>query len=360
MDTSQVQKRMHSLPPTSETSIYFDDVPLSPLRSEDQSFTTGERFFHVPLEHEIIASRSVWDDSANADEVSNLQNTTLTSFLEEISSPGAAASAPSEYSLISVEDQGCLSSETLRDPEQEQPSPMSTTSTRLSDLMTPRIASAVTPSETSVAREIVFGRPVAVNKASFSAASPKDRDLGPSISESDISDEYCKSSNLFNRSTGPAELTISIPSARVISHAPFSRAEISETSSPSSTPEIFEIPIPIFPFPAGTSRCNNRNCPIKGRHEQGPYLHEGKLRTREGSMFGSSNPPPEIWFLYDRLREEHLQGAGRKGFAPVELFAKFHFGETRGEYVHGSGEVGRVVQGAMRGGKKSRFLRLWS
>ena len=77
-------------------------------------------------------------------------------------------------------------------------------------------------------------------------------------------------------------------------------------------------------------------------------------------MFGSSNPPPEIWFLYDRLREEHLQGAGRKGFAPVEHFAKFHFGETRGEYVHGSGEVGRVVQGAMRGRRKSRFLRLWS
>lgn len=319
----------------------------------------GERFFHVPLEHEIIASRSVWDDLANADEVSNLQNTTLTSFLEEVS-PGAAASAPSECSLTAVDGQGYFSSETLRDPEREERSTTSTVSTRPSDPMAPRIASAVTLSKTPVAGETISGSPVVVNKASLSSASPRDRDLGPSISESDISDESSKFPDYTNNSTGPAELTISIPSARVISRAPFSRAEISETSSPSSAPAFFDIPIPIFPFPAGTSRCNDRKCPIKGRHEQGPYLHEGKLRTREGAMFGSSNPPSEIWFLYDRLREENLQGTGNRDFAPVELFAKFHFGETRGEYVNGSGEAGREVQGTMRGGRKSRFLLLWS
>ncbi|CAF9911600.1 MAG: hypothetical protein ALECFALPRED_007408 [Alectoria fallacina] len=351
MDTSQVQKRMHNFQPSSETSNSFDELPLSPLRGEVQPFTTGERFFHVPLEHEITASRSVWDDSANADEVGELQDTTLTSFLEEVS-PGAAASAPGEYSLISVEDQELFSSETLRDPEQEQPSSMSTTSTRPSDSMTPRIASVVILDETSTTLDETTGLTFAVNKISSSTASPRDRDLSPSISESDISDMSSKFSDYTNKPTGPAEVTISVPSTRVISHALFSRAKISETSSPSSTPEFFEIPIPIFPFPAGTSRCNNRNCPIKGRHEQGPYLHEGKLRTREGAMFGSSNPPPEIWFLYDRLREENLQGARRKGFAPVELFAKFHFGETRGEYVHGSSEMGREVQGAMEGGRK--------
>lgn len=78
-------------------------------------------------------------------------------------------------------------------------------------------------------------------------------------------------------------------------------------------------------------------------------------------MFGSSNPPPELWFLYDTWREESFcsPSAGSKALAPVQLFAKFHFGETRGEdvcRVEGP-ESGR--QGVKMGGKMARFWRFW-
>lgn len=366
MDSIGVQDSMHDVQPTSGTSHSFENVPLSPLHEEDQSPHTPGEFFHVPLEHEVIASRSVWDDAATSDELNDKQSINSTRFSEQ-GSPTAAASIPGEYSLTAVDDQVQSPSDDSRDPEQVESSPTSTVLDPRSDLawipdpLTPSIANAGTLGERPVTPNKIPGSIAEGIKFPFSTESPRDRKLDPLVSESDISDisdEIFKSSEPINKSTAP---TVPIPPAAVISHATFPRPERPESSSIStSIPEFFEIPIPIFPFAAGTTRCNSRQCPIKGHHEQGPYLHEGKLRSREGSIFGSSNPPPEIWFLYDMLKEGDLQGTGRKAFAPVELFVKFHFGETRGEYVCGSGEAGgSAQQGAKGGGKKTRFWRFW-
>lgn len=349
IDSSQAQNCMRNVRPRLGTSHSFEDVPLSPLLDEGRSSDMSSGFFHVPLEHEIIASRSVWDDSAGSDELIDQQSITST----RLSGQG---------SLNEVDDQSQRSSEAASDPKQDEPSPTSATlslrsdTAYASDPMTPRTASAVTLVEMPVALDTIPGPNITVKEGSFSSQSPRDQSWGSSLSRSDISE----SSEYSDRSTGPADPTTSIASVKVVAHATFPRVERPESPTPSSFPAFFEIPIPIFPFPAGTTRCNNRNCPLKHRHEQGPYLHGGKLRSREGSVFGSSNPPPEIWFLYDMSRDENLHGTGNEAFAPVELFVRYHFGETGGEYVRGCGEVGgHVRRGEKQGGKKSRFWRFW-
>ena len=96
-----------------------------------------------------------------------------------------------------------------------------------------------------------------------------------------------------------------------------------------------DIQIPIFPYRHLTTRCRARKCPIKGKHEKGPYLHEGKLRARDGNIFGASNPPQEVWDAYDRIKDDD-NGYGGKGkdkvaAADVKLvtrFARLHFGEA--------------------------------
>ena len=350
---------MHDVGPPSGTSQSFEDVPLSPLNDEYKSSVTPSGFPHVPLEHEIVASRSVWDDSAASDELSDQQSITST-VLSGQGSPAAAPSTPSEDSLSAVEDQAQVPSETSRSPEKEEPKSMaavftpSLDLTRTPDAVTLGTASAVTLLETPVAPDSLPTPIIAVNKVRFSTESLRDGNLDLSIFESDINNEPSESSD---------ELTVSNPSATVLAHATLPRVERPETSTRSSIPEFFEVPIPIFPFPAGTTRCKHRDCPIKHRHEQGPYLHKGKLRTREGSIFGSSNPPPEVWFLYDMSRNETFQGTSDKAFASVQLFVKYHFGETRGEYIHGPSEAGRSVQKGEKqagsAGKKSRFWRFW-
>ena len=222
-----------------------------------------------------------------------------------------------------------------------------------------RFASAETLVEMRVVPNMRSGPNVVLRKDSFSTELRRSPNEDLSITESDIGDQHSKSWEHSKKSKNPLNLTISIASARVLAHSDLPR--IVKPTTPASIPESFDIPIPIFPFPAGTSRCKNRACPIKIPHEQGPYLHEGKLRTREGSIFGSSNPPPEIWFLYDRSGNGDLPGVDDKPFAPVDLFVRYHFGETRGECVSGPDEARRDGdEGAKLRGKSSRSWRFWS
>ena len=364
MTASQGHAWMGNVRPTLGTSDSFQNIPLSPLHKEDQSSSTSGVFPHVPLEHEIIASESAWDDSATPDEVNDQQSITSTK-VSRRGSPAAAARSPSECSLITAGDQALNFSETSGDQKQGVSSRASVVLNPHSDVAWTSDSSkstnisAVTLVETLVTLDTISGTSVAINKVSFSAESPRDKNWGPSISENDISDKLSKSSDYINRSTGPAKLTISIPPAVVLAQNTLPRAEIHETPPASSIPDFFEVPIPVFPFPAGTSRCTHRNCPIKSRHEKGPYLHKGKLRTRKGSIFGASNPPPEIWFLYDISRNENPRGMGEKTCVSVELFVKFHFGETRGEYIRGADGAGTDVQEGRQRGKKSRFWRFW-
>ena len=323
MDASQAQDWMYYVRPNPGSSQTFEDISLSPRHNQNQSSNTSGGFSHTPLEHEIVASESVWNDSGVSDELIE-QHIAISTTLPGQRFSAAPASSSRECSM------------NARNPGPDEAIPRSIVfepCSDLTDLSTPGTGSDVALVETLTAVDTASGPPDAVSKLSLSADFPIDKNAGSPISESDISDEFSNSSDHVNNSSQPAELAITIPPARWVTHAPFPRVERPEPPTSSSIPGFFEIPIPIFPFPAGTSRCKTHNCPIKIRHEQGPYLHEGKLRTREGSIFGSSNPPPEIWFLYDMPGKERFQADGDKALAPVELFVKYHFGETRGERV---------------------------
>lgn len=131
---------------------------------------------------------------------------------------------------------------------------------------------------------------------------------------------------------------------------------------PSSHPEspAFNIPIPVFPYAHNTTRCTARACPITSAHERGPYLHEGKLRYREGQIFGSSNPSPAVWAAYDRI------GAGKARDGDVQMvtnFAKFHFGYQSEDDVEPVSDSVKSLSGSVKlmqrvGGFKAIVKRL--
>ena len=311
----------------------------------------------------MVASESIWNESGTSDELIEEQI-----FLSPVrsgrSSPAvrASTSTPKEHSLNTVCDEAYFGLEASQDIALEKVTPMLAVLgpwSNLAGASRSGFASAETLVETRVALDTTSGSTVASNKDSLSTQvwnSPKE---SLPIAESDIGDELCESWGHGNKSKNPLNLTISTASARVLAHSNLPR--IVKPTTPASIPEFFDIPIPVFPFPAGTSRCRNRDCPIKIPHEQGPYLHQGKLRTREGFIFGSSNPPPEIWFLYDRCGNGDLPGIDDKPFAPVEFFVKYHFGETRGECVTRADEArGDGEQGAKLSGKNSCYWRFWS
>ncbi|KAL9128591.1 MAG: hypothetical protein Q9217_002756 [Psora testacea] len=112
-------------------------------------------------------------------------------------------------------------------------------------------------------------------------------------------------------------------------------------SSPDSYGGMTDVPIPVFPYAHQTTHCKERDCPVWIQHEKGPYLHEGKLRTREGKIFGASNPPPRIWQAYDRIKGG--KSVPEKDVSLVNSFVRYHFGfsdegdlEERGSPVKSS------------------------
>ena len=356
MDSPRIQTWVQDVRPNSGVFQTFEDVPLTPVHKADAS----GGFSHSPLEHEIVASESIWDESGISDELIEEQ-IVFSPVRSGRSSPAVRARTPKENSLNTVYDQEHVDLKVSQDIGLEKAIPTSALGSRsnLAGVSRSGFASAETLVETRVALDMTSGPTVAFKKDSFSTELPRSPSESLSITESDIGDELTKSWEHSNKPKNPLNLTISTASARVIAHSNLRR--IMKPTTPASIPEIFDIPVPVFPFPAGTSRCKNRDCPIKTTHEQGPYLHEGKLCLREGSIFGSSNPPPEIWFLYDRSGNGDLPGIDDKPFAPVELFVRYHFGETRGECVTKPDEARRdVEQGAKLGGKTSRSWRFWS
>ncbi|KAL9101803.1 MAG: hypothetical protein Q9163_002974 [Psora crenata] len=95
-------------------------------------------------------------------------------------------------------------------------------------------------------------------------------------------------------------------------------------STPGAYASTADIPIPVFPHAHLTTSCKEHDCPIWTQHEKGPYLHQGKLRVREGTIFGASNPPPRIWQAYDRIKSG--MSVPEKDVALVNSFVKYHFG----------------------------------
>ncbi|KAL9638574.1 MAG: hypothetical protein Q9164_001463 [Protoblastenia rupestris] len=128
---------------------------------------------------------------------------------------------------------------------------------------------------------------------------------------------------------------------------------ITTEAPPDSCAGIIEVPIPVFPYAHLTTRCRERDCPIWIQHEKGPYIHEGKLRMREGTIFGASNPPPRIWQAYDRIKVG--KSVPKKDALLVSSFVKYHFGfsdkgdlEERGSPVESSS--GSVASSSRAGG----------
>ena len=357
MDSPHVLPWMQDGRPDSGVFQTFDDVPLTPLHKAD----TSGGFSHLPLEHEMVASESIWDESDTSDELIKEQ-IVFSPVRSGRSSPVVGASTPEEHSMNMSADQAQVDLKVSQDIGLEKVLPTSAVlgpCLNLAGVSRSASASAETLVETRVALDTTSGPTITLKKDSFSTELRRSPNDSLSITESDIGDEISKSWEHSNKSKNPLNLTISIASARVLAHSNLPR--IVKPTTPASIPKSFDIPIPVFPFPAGTSRCKVRDCPIKIPHEQGPYLHEGKLRTREGSIFGSSNPPPEIWFLYDRSGNGDLPGVDDKPFAPVELFVRYHFGKTRGECVSRAHEArGGEDEGAKLRGKNSRSWRFWS
>lgn len=322
---------MRDARPPLGTSRSFDDVPISPLCDGVRSSSV---FSHVPLEHEIVASRSVWGGAAGDYGRGGRRGVTEAMVLRR----GSSATAAGARSGIV----GASRNERAEDP------------------LGLGVASKVTLVETLVDLGAKAGPGPVVDEVSFPTEAPGDREKCPSGSERGTGDDICESSDYIARSRGAAGFIASTPSAGVVTHATLARVQRPGIPTPSAILESFDIPIPIFPFPAGTTRCTNRDCPIKHRHERGPYLHDGKLRTRKGSVFGASNPPPEVWFLYDVSGHENFRGGGGRAFAPVELFVRYHFGESRGGCGGGrSGVGGGGPRGGKGGGKMARFWRVW-
>ena len=87
----------------------------------------------------------------------------------------------------------------------------------------------------------------------------------------------------------------------------------------------YQDPSPNSPNP--TQACTEISCPLvhvlKIPHQRGPYFHNGSPMMRgQQSMFGTSDPPPEVWAAYERLRE----GDGKEEEDMVIPFAYYHFG----------------------------------
>jgi len=81
--------------------------------------------------------------------------------------------------------------------------------------------------------------------------------------------------------------------------------------------------------------CESPACPIKPAHSQGRYLHNGK-RNRRSPVFGSCNPPPEVWAAYDRKRA----GNGTtEDLQLVDGFREYHVFQSHGSF--GTGRPGR-------------------
>ena len=59
-----------------------------------------------------------------------------------------------------------------------------------------------------------------------------------------------------------------------------------------------------------TNLCNSTSCPIKHTHCMGRYLHNGEYsRAGHHGLFGSNNPPPDIWAAADRVQHQSVEGS---------------------------------------------------
>ena len=368
MPTSQTQNWIRDVGPPSGTSHSFEDIPLTPLPDNAQSAKNRKGFLHAPLEHETIGSGSAWDLSVAASDEVNDQQSVISMGHSEQGSP----SGTSECSLSAGGDQAGRFADVSDGEELEAlsrtPGVFNARSESASapDSGTLRTASTVTLVGSLVALDTISEATVTANRTSPPTESGHID--SPAVSERDIGDERIRDEAITfpepsNRSRRPAIVSLPTPLATALTHTTFPPPDSPATlPTSSSSPGSFDPPIPIFPFPPGTSRCTDRTCPIKHRHERGPYLHDGKLRTRQGSVFGASNPPPEIWALYDGLREGGGRGVGGMGGRAGEAlggFVRVHYGETEGEAGGGEGEGERRREGKEEKGKKEEGKKSW-
>ena len=162
--------------------------------------------------------------------------------------------------------------------------------------------------------------------------------------------------DLLSTDSASTRSSLRIPELEAKTISPKPSEKLFFTSTLSSSPmEIADVPIPVFPYAHLTTRCKERDCPIWIQHEKGPYIHEGKLRVREGTIFGASNPPPRIWEAYDRIKTG--TAVPKKDVALVNNFVRYHFGfsdqgdlDEVDELVNKKKETGRAPRVGSFGG----------
>ena len=282
MDSPHVQTWVHDVRPISGVLPTFEDVPITPLHKMDAS----AGFSHSPLEHEIVASESIWDESGTSDELIEEQ-IVFSPVRSGRSSPAVRASTPKKHSLNTTSDKAHFDLEVSQDIALEKAIPKSVDlgpCSNLAGVSRSGFASAETLVETRVAPNMTPELTVVSKKDSFTTEFWRSPNESLSITESDIGDELSKSWEHSNKSKNPLNLTISTASARVLAHSDLPRVVKPTTSA--SIPESFDIPIPVFPFPAGTSRCKNRDCPIKPPTSKDPTSTKGNY-AREKAPFSA-------------------------------------------------------------------------
>lgn len=129
--------------------------------------------------------------------------------------------------------------------------------------------------------------PSSIAEAELAAA---DADPFPSI---DLSSEP----NPFNPFNTPTMNTTRIPPRGSYPISPRTNPTTNQNQGTNQGPEV-------DPFLANTHLCFHHLCPILHAHARGPYYHRdpSTLTRSRHSRWGYSDPPPEVWFAWNRMR----------------------------------------------------------
>ncbi|CAF9910216.1 MAG: hypothetical protein HETSPECPRED_009655, partial [Heterodermia speciosa] len=67
--------------------------------------------------------------------------------------------------------------------------------------------------------------------------------------------------------------------------------------------------------------CTHHLCTVGHQHQEGLYLHEGKLAEQPHNYFGANNPPPWLWEVYKRVEASE---ASELDFVNLQYFIACH------------------------------------
>ncbi|KAL8792448.1 MAG: hypothetical protein Q9195_004981 [Heterodermia aff. obscurata] len=89
--------------------------------------------------------------------------------------------------------------------------------------------------------------------------------------------------------------------------------------------DVADTPLPVLRAPfrdhISSDSCMHPTCPVGEPHEEGLYLHEGRLAEGPHNYFGANNPPPWLWEAYKRVEASE---ASEMDFVNLQYFISCH------------------------------------